>query len=748
GMGGPISGWEMKHSTHIKNANTYAEGSRWAAGSAFPNCGAIYDDWDDDGDNELVIYNNRVCAVFEHIGGRGHYIFAKGGATGWEGSIAGNCNAYWEGTEGDYNDANHIAPLSDVAVGSHDYEHNLYTSNVDYSTTDSAQITLRSYLLKKTIKVKNGLPYLQVQYDTGPDNTYIKSGFTPDMVDVIWNADMNRLWSAGYCGYYNPNTHASAAVVFGGGGASHSTDFQSTILKGDEVTGSGGFGFYIYAGELSDVSGITSPTLTMLAAGLTDIYPPRAYYASYHPGTDVMEISFGDLVQFDAIAMANIGVDRNGDGTSEVSLDSACTVINTANARHIRIHLSTAKATAIEALSMTDPHLHLLANAFMDVSDNGNLTQTATIGDAVIFNVLPNTSITIDGFIDTTEWVAAMRVLDDPDTDSEWGLSNEIYDLNLFWDATYLYLGLHGDKESDSRFTNAWLIYLDTDPGGPNGASDLTEIDNWDRNAQFSTDFKADIQYGSWGSADGDVWHIASATTSTQIIEGVIVNTDLTADRPGSEVAISWDALYGLGEGIVPNGAQIAMCASFAGTGDDDDLGGDCVPNQLTAIFPELDNFHAQLIDGDGDGIPDDFDDIVLIDEKCVLPDNFAISAYPNPFNSAVTITVDCRGLINQTPTVEIFDIAGRRVAKLPRLASQAKGNSPLFKEGWPKAGVFLSGNADLAPTMHEYIWQPSPAIGSGIYLMRARFSPSTGSGNSAQRPEGKTAVKRVIYLK
>ncbi len=42
-----------------------------------------------------------------------------------------------------------------------------------------------------------------------------------------------------------------------------------------------------------------------------------------------------------------------------------------------------------------------------------------------------------------------------------------------------------------------------------------------------------------------------------------------------------------------------------------------------------------------------------------------ALSAYPNPFNSAVTISVGCRGLINQTPTVEIFDIAGRMVKDL-----------------------------------------------------------------------------------
>ncbi|MCD6502050.1 T9SS type A sorting domain-containing protein, partial [bacterium] len=714
GAGGPISGWEMKHSTHIKNANVYAEAARWANGDLGTTPSATYADWDHDGDNELVIRNDRVCAVFEHIGGRAHWIFGRGGATGWEGSIAGNCNAYWEGTEGDYNDANHIAPLSDVGVGGYDYENSLYTSSIEFSGADSAVILLSNYYLQKRIKVVSGEPFLRVYYDSGPDMTYIKSGFTPDLVDVVWNADVDRLWSAGaYCGFYNPNTHAAAAIIMGNGGASHSSDFQSTILKGDEVDGQGGFGFYIFAGELADVSGLTSTTLNTLAAGLSDVFPPKAYYASYHPGTDVMEIAFGDLVQFDDVTRTNIGVDGDGDGVSDVMLDSGCAVINSADARHIRIQISAAKAAAIEALTMTDPHLHLLADAFVDLAGNGNLTQTATVGDPVALNVLPNTSITIDGFIDTTEWVSATRVLDDPDTDSEWGSSNEIYDLNLYWDATYLYLGLHGVKETDTRFTNSWLIYLDTDPGGPNGAADLTMIDNWDRNAEFSGGFKADIQYGSYGSSDGDVWHITSPTTSTQITDGVIVNTDLSADRPGSEVAISWDAIYGLGSGIVPTGAQIAMCASIAGGTD---LGGDCVPNQLSAVFPVLDNFYTQIIDGDGDGVPDDFDDIVSVDEKADLPASFEILAYPNPFNSAITISLSAGVGASDARSgqvgIEIYDISGHLVADLP---------------------VTTCGSPQVVPT--PVIWQPEKSVGSGVYLVRARAG-------------GKSLVKRVVYIK
>ncbi len=687
GMGGPISGWQMKHSTHIKNANVYAEASRWANGDLGTGISATYADWDHDGDNEIVIRNGRVLAVFEHNGARAHWIFGRGGGTGWEGSIAGNCVAYWEGTEGDYNDANHIAPLSDVSIGGNDYQHSLYASEILYSTTDSAEIRFTNYYVDKRIKVKAGEPYLRVYYDTGPDFAYIKSGFTPDLVDVLWNADMNRLWSAGnYCGYHNPNTKATAAIIMGNGGANHSTDFQSTILKGDEVSGAGGFGFLIFAGELADVAGMTSPTLNSLAGGVSDIYPPKAYYASYHPGTGVMEIAFGDTVKYTPVTMTNIGIDRNGNGTSDVTLDGACTVINTAHSKIIRITLSSAKKAAVDALVMTTPYLWLSSSAFRDLRDNPNATQTATIGDGVQLNVLPATSITIDGYIDPTEWVSATHVIDDPDDDSEWGTANELYDLYLFWDDTYLYIGLHGTKESArSMIVNSWLIYLDTDWGGPNGEDDLTEIDTWDRNAEFSGGFRADIQYGSWGTMDGDVWDITSATTSVHITDGVIVNTDLTAARPGSEIAISWDAIYGLGEGFVDPMANIAVCASIAGSSDDSDLGGDCIPNQASASFPVLDSFYVQVIDSDGDGLPDDFFEVVGVRENFPgLPESEKIFARPNPFNSVVEI-INPSG---KNGTAEIYDIKGRMVDSIE------------LKNG-------------------TGIWEPSENISTGIYLVK-----------------------------
>ncbi len=101
-------------------------------------------------------------------------------------------------------------------------------------------------------------------------------------------------------------------------------------------------------------------------------------------------------------------------------------------------------------------------------------------------------------------------------------------------------------------------------------------------------------------------------------------------------------------------------------------------------------------------------------------PSAVSISAFPNPFNSAVTIAIDCRGLINQTPTVEIFDVNGRMV-----------------EDGTVGAYCIrpFDGSTRLTPTTQEYIWSPHESLPSGVYLVRATF----GDEYSA---------KPVVYIK
>jgi hypothetical protein len=128
-----------------------------------------------------------------------------------------------------------------------------------------------------------------------------------------------------------------------------------------------------------------------------------------------------------------------------------------------------------------------------------------------------------------------------------------------------------------------------------------------------------------------------------------------------------------------------------------------------------------------------------VIAETTLLPSTFSLSAYPNPFNSSVTITLDCRGLINQTPTVEIFDLNGRKIDVIARRAEPNEAISPNNRSSVP-----LDTRRDAVSINNcEFVWQPDESLPSGVYLVRARVG---GRGDLA--PTGQAATKRIVYLK
>jgi len=102
------------------------------------------------------------------------------------------------------------------------------------------------------------------------------------------------------------------------------------------------------------------------------------------------------------------------------------------------------------------------------------------------------------------------------------------------------------------------------------------------------------------------------------------------------------------------------------------------------------------------------------IDEEEIVskPKAFTISAHPNPFNSAVSITAPAGA------EIEIFNIEGRMVDKL----SVGAGLKPA------RAG----GSETFS---YECVWQPNENLGSGVYLVRAKYGDESVS-------------KRIVYLK
>ena len=102
------------------------------------------------------------------------------------------------------------------------------------------------------------------------------------------------------------------------------------------------------------------------------------------------------------------------------------------------------------------------------------------------------------------------------------------------------------------------------------------------------------------------------------------------------------------------------------------------------------------------------------------VPNNTSISIRPNPFNSS------CRIFAPAGCEIEIYDINGRIVDVRPPSVPPVRGDgefvSALNKGGCPE------GTGGI-------IWQPDKSIGSGVFLVRAKFGD-------------KSLVKRIVYLK
>jgi hypothetical protein len=632
-LGGPLSGWQRQYSAHIKNANVYAEAARWAGGLYANPTGCFFGDPDNDGNDELVMYNDRVMAVFESIGGRCTQLFAKG--PGYDYSVVGIDNAYWAGTEGDYNDVNHVAALSDVGPNT---QGDFYAMSVDTSSGNSVQATFSRGSVRKVVRLTLGQPYLDCVYRVGANTQYIQSGFSPDVVDLLYSGRMDRVWGGGpgtYMGQRNPNTAATAAYVLGNGGATHNLSFTSTLMKVDEIRGTQKFQFYLYAGATSAPNGSGQiAELEALRAVLNDQLPPEAQRATYFPVTRQLAITFDEPVSAAPVTLTGIRIDSNDDGVADVTLDAGCTVTNTGPSAVLTIAVSNAVHAAIQALTNRNGmELMLLAGAVQDPAGNGHAALTN--GGNVPVSYGPPTLITLDGRFDASEWPNCTVAVSDSG-DSQWNppgeVHNEIRSLHATWDSTYLYLGVRGVATG-----NSWILYLDTDPGGANGQTNLTAIDSWERGASFTAPgFKPDWQLGAYqhqGAFDSQsFFKLLTATTSANWSDSVLKAFDpmhANGLDGGSELAIPWNVLYGLGAGRVPANAQIGLVASLCWDPEPaGQLGGDQAPNNLSATPPVIDNRVLVSLDTNGDGLPD------AVDRTAPA----LVSAVPNGWDSLLTL--------------------------------------------------------------------------------------------------------------
>ncbi len=655
-LGGPISGWQHRYSAHMKNAMIYAEAAHWANGEYAETLGVYPQDMDNDGFLEAVIHNDRLFGVFEGAGGRLTHLFVKG--PGYDDTAIGVDNAYWSDTDADYNDANHVGAFSEVSPN---YQHEGYLTVFDTDGPGVA-LVLNKDEVTKTVRLEEGNSHFDVTYEVGPATHWIQAGFSPSLVDLVWNGELDRVWpgDASYMGFRNPNTGMGTAWVLGSGGASHQKEISGTLMKGDEIKGSGVFQLQLYAGPLSAPdAGDDVAELRTLSDNLTDTLGPAVTASQYNPVSDTWVVSFDQpTVMVDVTGFAV------GDGMNPLEgMPSGTTVLETGATMTKTLQLDAAAAASVEAkIAAGDIYCTLSAGSVEDQNGNPNLTLVSS--DNLLIEVI-TTAVAIDGNIQATEWEGAHALQDS--LDSGWTSSNEIDRLLLKWDADYLYVAIDGQVSG-----NSWLLYLDVDPGTAGGQTDLTAIDAWERGASFTASgFAADFQYGCYQHQsiyDGDgFWQLLSATT-TQDRSGEITSAFDSfhnfGDTGGSELAIPWNTLYGLGAGQVPAGAQISLVAAVTWDPEPDgELGGDSAPSNLAAALPVIDNVWTVTIDADGNGVPDGTGPSAAPE----LPQAAGrlLPNVPNPFNPVTTIRYEVGGLTATRVKLVVFDVRGHHVKTL-----------------------------------------------------------------------------------
>ncbi|MEN8006605.1 MAG: FlgD immunoglobulin-like domain containing protein, partial [Candidatus Krumholzibacteriota bacterium] len=690
-MGGPISGWQHKYSAHIKNAMIYAEASHWANGEYVTTTDAYAADIDNDGYQETVLHNDHLFAVFEGAGGRMTHLFVKG--SGYDDTAIGVDNAYWADTDGDFNDVNHVGAFSEVSPN---YQHDGYGVTVTAGGT-TASVELIHNEVTKTINLNEGDSFFDIVYEVGPATHWIQGGFSPSLVDLVWNGELNRVWptDGSYMGFRNPNTGIATSWVLGSGGAEHQKEISGTLMKGDEIKGSGVFQIQLFAGPTSAPDGAGDiAELRLLADNLTDTLGPAVDAAAYYPATDRLRVTLDQAAG--TVLPASFSVYDGLVPLSSITLPMATPVTEALPSQVLTFELDSATAAAVEA--MTGPDLYLVASAGAVTDESGNPSDAVTTGDGIVIEMI-QTVMAIDGNIEAGEWADAQALADSNDT--AWGPANEIDRLLVHWDSDFLYLAIDGQVTS-----NSWLLYLDVDPGTANGETDLTAIDAWERGASFTASgFAADFQYGCYqhqSAFDGDgFWQLLSPTTTQDRsgdIQSAFDSFHTFGSNSGSELAIPWNTLYGLGEGLVPVDAEISLVASICWDPEPDGvLGGDSVPSNAVAALPVIDNVWTLTVDSDGDGLPD-------VDDPSPVPFAPGTAArllpnIPNPFNPSTLIRFEIPGPAAADVNLAVYDVRGNRINTLVR-------------------GV-------VEPGLHEVVWNGRTGgglpVAAGTYFSQLR---------------------------
>ena len=307
--------------------------------------------------------------------------------------------------------------------------------------------------------------------------------------------------------------------------------------------------------------------------------------------------------------------------------------------------------------------------------------------------------IIIDGFsddftIDEEILIDSIGNLLESPADSYWGEYNDVKQIKVTWDASYLYLAVDA-----CSWDNNVMLFIDI--YDDYGIKDMSEVNAWQRSFKFYN-CNPDFLVGTWDTNDSpQFWKVQEGGTM-QVEQIPTIETSATFDTGNlagaMEIKIDWGILFFDEEHSLqyfPSNKLLSVI-----TGGDDYAGSpDCAPNNLGGMANDagqvviLDNYAEILIDADEDGLPDlniepqiqttFFSNPRLPPTPLLIQD--VIFSNGKTFSPSIEEEINFELVSNRASefTVEIFDVNGKFI-------NDAENTEPL---SWKWNGKNENGN-------------------------------------------------------
>jgi hypothetical protein len=237
-----LAGFAKIAQAQTRTAAVYARVNTWsqAASAGNYNGSAVAEqvDVDLDGENEYLIYNDRLFALFERLGGRMTGAWLRDIDTGYVSQVVGNFASY-AGSETEEEGAGNFvglavnafrtsgfkdwfAKIDNTGAGTFGYVNDLYAV-VPSPSGIGWKFTSTDGKISKTITLPSGKSALQASYTTtGYVQLFMRFGLSPDLLDLLiyGQSHLNVIAGAQEVNLFNQNPDRTVRAYLRVGGGS------------------------------------------------------------------------------------------------------------------------------------------------------------------------------------------------------------------------------------------------------------------------------------------------------------------------------------------------------------------------------------------------------------------------------------------------------------------------------------------------------------------------------------------------